>query len=202
MNEGSITGMIGEMRAGDTDAARRIWDRYSARLVALARERLPTWLRQVVDGDDVANNAFQNLVVGSREGRFPGLRDRDDLWAQLAMITVRKAINEVKWACRQRRPPPQSMRPLGEAMDREVLPPDLEVMAAEEFDTLIERLRRKDAVLAEIALWKFEGSTHEEIALRLGCSCRKVARKLELIRMYLAWEGREGTEGRPCDSTP
>lgn len=177
--------------AGDSEAARSIWDRYSARLAALARERLPAWLRQVVDGDDVANNAFHCLVVGSREGRFPEVKDREDLWAHLALITVRRAINEVKGARRKRRPPPQSRVPLGEGMAGAGPPPDLEMMAAEGFDALIALLRLKDGVLADIALWKFEGYTHEEIARRLGCSCRKVARKLELIRMTLEREGPE-----------
>ena len=68
------------------------------------------------------------------------------------------------------------------------LPPDLVVRAAEQFQVLLDLLRRKEAILEPIALWKFEGYTNDEIAQRLGCSRSKVARKLELIRKI--WQGR------------
>ena len=70
-SEGSITRFIGAMRSGDDEAARKIWNRYSPRLAALARERLPVWLQCVVDGDDVANTAMCSVIMGLREGRFP-----------------------------------------------------------------------------------------------------------------------------------
>jgi len=43
-----------------------------------------------------------------------------------------------------------------------------------------------------VALLKMEGYTGEEIADRLGCSLRSVARKLELIRR--TWLGGEGPD--------
>jgi DNA-directed RNA polymerase specialized sigma24 family protein len=157
-------------------------------LSELALKRLPDRLHRVVDGEDIANSVFCDLVVGLQEGRFADLHDRDDLWALLACITVRKAINEVKRALRQRRPPPSARVPLVEEFVAPGPPPDLVVMAAEQFEILLEHLQRKDATLKSIALWKFEGFTNQEIGGRLGCSCRRVARKLELIRMILEAE--------------
>jgi DNA-directed RNA polymerase specialized sigma24 family protein len=61
-------------------------------------------------------------------------------------------------------------------------------MAAEQFEILLKHLRQKGEALESIALCKFEGYTNEEIAGRLGCSCRRVVRKLELIRRILAEE--------------
>jgi RNA polymerase sigma factor (sigma-70 family) len=173
------------MKSGDTVAAEKIWERYSPRLAQLARKRLPSWLRGEVDGDDVANNALCCLISGLRKGRFSDLRDREDLWALLACMTVRRAINEIKRLTRQKRPPPGARIPLDKSLVAPGLAPDLAVMAAEQFESLVERLGRKDEILKKIALWKFEGYTNEQIARRVGCSCQRVTRKLHLIRMAM-----------------
>lgn len=182
-SEGSISGFIGKMRSGDEEAARKIWDRFSPRLAALARERLPVWLQCVVDGDDVANAAMCSVMMGLREGRFPALQDREDLWALLACMTVRKAINEIETASRRKRRPGLRTEPLDENVVAPHWSPDLACKAAEQFEQLIDRLHEKDGLLETIALWMFEGYSSVEIARRLGCSSRKVARKLDLIRM-------------------
>lgn len=189
-SDGSVTNLIGEMRSGDDEAARRIWNRYSPRLAALARDRLPIWLRTYVDGDDVANEALCSVVMGLREGRFPGVRDRDDLWLMLACITKRKAINEAKKAKRQKRRPDEDLQPIDENVVVPGPPPDLTRKAAEQFEWLIDELHRRDELLEMIALWKFEGYTTKEIARRIGCSSRRVARKLDLIRMIWETEGK------------
>jgi DNA-directed RNA polymerase specialized sigma24 family protein len=174
------------MKSGDDEAARRIWDRYSPRLAALAKERLPVGLHCIVSGDDVANSALRSVIIERRDGRLPQLHGRDDLWAILACVTVRKAINEAKKANRQKR------RSSGEnvAIDENIVgsepQPDLARTAAEHFERLIDCLHKKDELLETIAHWKFEGYTSEEIARRLGCSSRRVARKLDLICM--TWE--------------
>jgi DNA-directed RNA polymerase specialized sigma24 family protein len=189
VSEGSITILIGGMRLGDDEAARRIWQHFSPRAAALAREKVPVWLRRIVDGDDLANSAMCSVIMGLREGRFQELRDRDDLWALLACITVQKARNEIAKASCQKRLPPGVSTPLTEEIVAPDLPPDLIVRAAEQFTVLIDLVRNKDAILEPIALWKFEGYTNDEIAQRLGCSRSKVARKLELIRKTWLGEG-------------
>jgi hypothetical protein len=40
-----------------------------------------------------------------------------------------------------------------------------------------------------IAVWQMEGHTVEEIAAKVGCSPRTVARKLAVIRERWCWEG-------------
>ena len=103
--EGSITILIGGMKLGDDEAASRILQRFSPRVAALARQKVPDWLRRIVDGDDLANSAMCCVIMGLREGRFQELRDRDDLWALLACITVQKARNEIaKASCQKRLP--------------------------------------------------------------------------------------------------
>jgi DNA-directed RNA polymerase specialized sigma24 family protein len=55
---------------------------------------------------------------------------------------------------------------------------------AEECRILLDALG--DDTLRQIALWKLEGYTNEEVADQLGCSLAGIGRKLRLIREI--WE--------------
>jgi hypothetical protein len=182
---GSITALIADLKLGDPEAVRKIWDRYSAPLASLAQRYLPVWLQRVVDCDDVANSAYRNFVSGVLDGRFARLGDREELWACLACLAVRKAINEAKREARLKRPPHHARVPLDDSLVPTLPATDLAAIAAEQFGVLLERLRVEDELLKTIAIWKFEGHTHREIADRLHCSERRVARKFALIRLIL-----------------
>ena len=69
--------------------------------------------------------------------------------------------------------------PLAELVGREPTP-EFAAMMAEEFRRLLDRLG--DDQLRRIALERMEGYTRDEIAERLGCARRTVARRLDLIR--------------------
>ncbi len=58
---------------------------------------------------------------------------------------------------------------------------------AEEYRRLLGRL--SNAELQAIAVWKMEGDTAPEIAVRLGCALSTVERRLRLIRHI--WESEE-----------
>lgn len=62
--------------------------------------------------------------------------------------------------------------------------PEFAAIVVEEFEELLGKL--DDESLRTIALYKFEGYTNDEIAEKLDCVSRTVARKLERIRR--AWE--------------
>jgi hypothetical protein len=49
--------------------------------------------RRVADEEDVALSAFDSFCAGAERGRFPDLKDRDNLWALLVTITARKAAD-------------------------------------------------------------------------------------------------------------
>ena len=59
--------------------------------------------RRAADEEDVALSAFDSFCRGVEQGRFPLLNDRDDLWALLVVITVRKAIDLRQHERRQKR---------------------------------------------------------------------------------------------------
>lgn len=59
-------------------------------------------------------------------------------------------------------------------------------MVVEECQRLLELLG--DDTLRNVAVWKLEGLTNEEIAGQLGCKARTVQRKLRTIRTLWAPE--------------
>ena len=87
----SVTEWIGQVKAGDRAAAQKLWERYCARLVRLARAKLPAGRRRAADEEDVAFIAMDSFLRAAERGRFTNLHRRDSLWALLVTITVRKA---------------------------------------------------------------------------------------------------------------
>jgi DNA-directed RNA polymerase specialized sigma24 family protein len=183
-SQGSVTRWIEELRAGDPAAAQPLWARYFRRLVGLARKWLRGAARRAADEEDVALSAFDSFCRRAAAGRFPQLADRDNLWHLLVAITVRKAHHLVRDERRQKRggDTPRD-RPDDEEL-RWVLgrepSPAFAAEVAEECRRLLDLLGEDD--LRAVALHKMEGYTVDEIAAKLGCAPRTVARKLGLIR--------------------
>src|SRR5262249_53685630 len=103
LSPGSVTDWIGQLKAGDPAAAQKLWERYFQRLVGLARKKLQGTPRRAADEEDVALSAFASLCRRVAAGQFPQLRDREDLWHLLLVITARKALNQIRHERRQKR---------------------------------------------------------------------------------------------------
>jgi DNA-directed RNA polymerase specialized sigma24 family protein len=197
--QGSVSRWLGELKAGDRDAIQPLWERYFARLVSLARAKLRGRIRSaaVEDEEDAALSAFHSFCEGAARGQYPLLSDRDDLWRLLVVITARKAGAQVQRQGRQKRgggrvveatdvaagSPESADGVLERLVDAEPTP-EFAAMVAEEYRRLLEALG--DDGLRRVALDRMEGYTCDEIAGRLGCARRTVARRLDLIRKL--WE--------------
>ncbi len=194
--EGSITRCVLDLRNGDAAAATLLWERYFAILVQVAKKRLARSGSTGADADeeDAALSAFVSFCTAAGEGRFPDLSDREELWRLLVVITARKVGDQVGRRRALKRGG-HLLRAEGALTDgltsgltaalaREANP-EVAAMVAEETHLLLERLGSSQ--LQAIAVWRMEGYTTDEIATRLGCTRRTVARKLELIRD--AWTG-------------
>jgi DNA-directed RNA polymerase specialized sigma24 family protein len=194
----SVTDWLNQLQAGDSAAAQPLWERYFARLVGLARQRLAGYRRAAADEEDVALSAFDTFCRGAGENRFPWLADRDDLWRLLVTLTERKATDLMRRESRARRgagrvcgeadlpraADDESGGTLARVPGREPTP-EFAALVAEECQRLLARLG--DDTLRDLALLKLEGHANVEIARHLGCAVRSVERKLALIREQ--WQG-------------
>jgi DNA-directed RNA polymerase specialized sigma24 family protein len=186
-SEKSVTHWLDLLKAGDAVAVQYLWERYFRRLVTLARGKLRGTRRCAADEEDVALSAFDSFCRGVERGQFPQLSDREDLWRLLVTLTAHKAFHQRRDARRQKRGGPgigleslSSEEPsLEEIVGREPTP-EFAAQVAEEYQRLLDRLG--DAQLRDIAVWKMEGDTTEQIAAKLGRSPRTVERRLGLIR--------------------
>jgi DNA-directed RNA polymerase specialized sigma24 family protein len=180
--DGSVTHWIARLQAGDEEAARLLWERYFGRLVGLARKRLQASPFRSHE-EDVALSAFASFCRGTRDSRFPRLADRTNLWGLLLTITSRKVLDLLDHEGRPVRYPGPTDPHVEDVVANEP-DPAFAAQVAEELQHLLDGLR--DPSLREIALWKLEGSTNEEIAARLSqgrpTHLRSVERKLALIR--------------------
>jgi len=98
MSSDTITHWIRHLKAGDPAAAQKLWERYFAKLVGLARKKLLLGCaqRRVADEEDVALSAFDSFCREAAQGRFPLLTDRNNLWGLLIVITARKAFDLIR----------------------------------------------------------------------------------------------------------
>ena len=169
--------------------------------MGLARKKLGSSPRRVADEDDVVNNAFQSFCQGAKEGRFPDLHDRDDLWHLIVRITERKASDQLRDQGRQKRGSGLvegesafinlHASGAGVGIDGVACPQPTAEMAAEMVEA-VDRLFKQlaDDELRQIALHKLEGYTNEEIAGKIGRAVSTVERRLRLIRQ--TWQGEIG----------
>jgi DNA-directed RNA polymerase specialized sigma24 family protein len=169
--------------------------------VYLAGRKLRNAPRRAADEEDVALSAFDSFCQGAAQGRFPQLRDRDDLWGLLIVITARKALNLARHEMRQKRGGGRVVNdatpsgaadssgaesPVDQVVGREPTPA-FAAQVGEEFRRLLDKL--SDGELRQIAIWKMEGYTNAEIAARIDCAIPTVERRLRLIRKTWDQEG-------------
>jgi DNA-directed RNA polymerase specialized sigma24 family protein len=174
----SVSAWIGELKAGDSVAAQKLWERYFQRLMGLARKILLTAPRQAADEEDVALSAFDSFCRRAAQGNFPRLEDRDDLWKILMTITVRKAIRLARQG--RRKPTAGDLEDFQAQVASREPTPEFAAMVKDEFERLLGLL--EDEKLQQTALLKLQAYTNREIAGQFGRSVSFVERKLQLIR--------------------
>jgi DNA-directed RNA polymerase specialized sigma24 family protein len=198
-DEGSITGWLVQLKQGNDAAVQPLWERYFGKLVGLARTKLCAMRQPLTDEDeeDAALSAFHDLCAGARDGRFPRLADRDDLWRILIYLTTCKAVDQMRRRTTRRRGGGRvaletDLRAPTDGAGTWSLDclvgtepsPEFAARVAEECQNRVDCL--DDPTLRRIALMKLACYSNEEIRATLGCSLRSITLKLELIRKL--WE--------------
>jgi RNA polymerase sigma factor (sigma-70 family) len=190
-----VTRWFRDLEQGSPEAAQRLWERYSRRLIELARRKLRNATR-IADEEDVAITVFECICRAAAEGRFSNLQNRDELWWLLVMVTKQKALDQMRREGRQKRGGGRVVREtdiagnstsfsLDQVLGADPTPEFLAIMD-EEQRRLLGLLR--DDQLRTIAVRRIQGYTYDEISSQLDISSRTVIRKLNLVRMRWEYE--------------
>lgn len=174
----SITRLIRAVQDGSDTAIRPLLAAYFDRLVQLARKRLQNMPGLGGYDEDLALRSFHSVYERLRDPVQPlDLSDRDDLWRLLATRTISRAIDLIRRHHPQEVPGDEDVTQL---LTREPTPSEA-AEVADECRRLLDSL--PEVELRQIALWKVEGYTNEEIAGRLDCVPRTIERKVSRIRL-------------------
>jgi RNA polymerase sigma factor (sigma-70 family) len=175
----SITQLIRAVQDGSRSAVRPLLEAYFDRLVRLAGKRLRNLPALGGYDEDLALRSFHSVYRRLCDPAHPlALAGRDELWRLLATRTISRAIDLI----RQHRPAKAGGgdEDVTQLLTREPTPEEAAELA-DECRRLLDSLPDPD--LRQIALWKVEGFTHEEIAARMDCVPRTIERKVSRIRL-------------------
>jgi RNA polymerase sigma factor (sigma-70 family) len=185
----SITRLIRAVQDGSSSAVRPLLAAYFDRLVRLASTRLRNMPGLGGYDEDLALRSFHSVYERLRDPARPlDLAGRDDLWRLLAVRTISRAIDLIR---RHRPGEVPGDDEVAQLLAREPTPEEA-AEVADECRRLLDSL--EEPQLRQIALWKVEGYTNEDIAARLDCVPRTIERKMSRIR--LLWK-HELEECRP-----
>ncbi len=170
-------------QAGENDAATVLFDRYVARLIALARSRIGARLRRRIDPEDVIQSAYRSFFVHARVGEYQ-LQKTGDLWRLLAGITLHKLYGQIEKHTAGKRSidreaPPDTI--LATATVPEPSPSEV-VAIIEELSLLIQDLPPEERLVLTASL---QGQENAEISSTIGKSERTVRRLLANARNKL-----------------
>jgi len=188
---GSVTRWIDLLASGDPAAVEFLWRRYFQRMVRLANSRIRRLTGAEADGEDIALSAFHGFYAAARRGDFPDLDDRESLWRVLVTCTLNRSRNLAARNSAQKRSQPLQKAPLSDSINQSTGQRDVAaelVDASDELLFLLQLLDHEDSTgeLRQIALWKLEGLSNDQIAKQLKRRNSLVGQKLRLIR--LLWE--------------
>ena len=170
----SITRLIRAVQDGSSSAVRPLLSAYFDRLVRLASKRLRNLPGLAGYDEDLALRSFHSVYQRLRDPARPlDLAGRDDLWRLLATRTISRAVDLI----RQHHPAEVP----GEGDVTQLLAREPTPEEADEGRRLLDALPEPE--LRQIALWKVEGYTNEEIAARQDCVPRTIERKVSRIRL-------------------
>jgi len=173
----------GRPEAGDA------FERFTRRLVGLARRQLGDLLRHKVDPEDVVQSVYKSFLLRYGAEMLAG-QDEDGLWALLARITLRKCADRARYyraECRdasREAPPPagvENAEAWREAVGHEPTP-EQAVILAETLEHLMRGLDGDERPIVELSL---QGFSTQEISEQLGRAERSVRRVRERVRKHL-----------------
>lgn len=168
---------------------RAVLERFSRRLIGLAKAHLGGRLQQKVDPEDVVQSAYKSFLIRYGDGALAA-EGWESLWGLLTLITIRKCADRARYyqadcrtLAREEASGPQGESDASwrQAAGREPTPEEAVVLA----ETVEELLRRLDADERTIVELSLQGYSTLEISEQTGRAERSVRRLRERVRKQL-----------------
>jgi RNA polymerase sigma-70 factor (ECF subfamily) len=163
------------------------FERFTRRLIGLARAQLDARLLHKIDPEDVVQSAYKSFFLRYGEGSLAA-EGWDGLWGLLTCITLRKCADCVRYHRAERRDvnreadaASEGAEPWRDAVAREPTP-DAAAVLAETVERLLRELDGDERAVVELSL---QGYSTREISERLGRATRSVRRLRERVRLQL-----------------
>lgn len=188
----TVADLVARWRKGDQQAAAELFQRYTARLIALARSRQPEHLLHRFDPEDVVQSAYRSFFVRARDGRVDVLPG-SDLWQLLVAIVLHKLQHQVRRnsadkrnaAVEQTFGSEDSLLGVNAHLVADEPSPAEAVALMDELEHVLSPL---DPVHRQVVELRLQGYNHEEIAEKTERSECTVRRVLKQIKQQLeAW---------------
>lgn len=87
--------LLNRCRGGDQEAATEVFEKYVARLIGFARNRLSSRMQQRIDPEDVVQSVYRTFFSNVQNGRYT-LERSGDLWRLLVGITYKKLHQQIE----------------------------------------------------------------------------------------------------------
>ena len=171
------------LRDGEETAATEVFDRYVARLVALAASRIGPKIRQRVDAEDVVQSAYRSFFVHAEAGDYT-LTNSGDLWRLLAKITLHKLYGQIeKQQAEKRNVDREDRDEVSIAEKQTPEPTPVEAIAVAEL--LQVAMAKLAPAEREVIAASLQGQTVEEIGGAMDKSQRTVRRHLATAKQKI-----------------
>ena len=186
------TRLVQRYQEGDEAAAGEIFDRYVARLLALAGSRISPRLARRVEAEDVVQSVYRSFFHRIEADRLQ-VSQAGQLWGLLAAITVNKVRAKARFHGAEKRnitmeaSAQTSATCFGLAPSEIAREPTADEVAAltEQYQLAVDRLSPIGQRVFQLHL---DNHSVEEIATEVKRSERTIRRELEKIKAWLAGE--------------
>ena len=178
--------LFARARNGDEATWTELFATCYPKILRVVRRKLNQPLRNIYDSTDFANDVMKSLAANCMNLDFPSM---GQLFAFLTEVAERKVIDEYRRQHALKRDVTRERRLLGQASDaggkgtQDIASDDPSASQTAQGTEVLERLLEgQDELERWVIVWKREGYSNLEIAVKTGWNIRKVQRFLKCLQ--------------------